>query len=75
MDPASTIIEKIGGFEVAAKVAKTAATTPYGWTKPREKGGTNGLIPQKYHPAILAYAKENGIRLKAEDFLPRRSAA
>lgn len=70
MEPASTIIRKLGGEAVVAKVTKRASTAPYRWQYARENGGTGGNIPQRYHRTLLDYAKKNGIRLRAEDFLP-----
>jgi hypothetical protein len=71
MEPASSIIEKLGGEGVVSKITRTAYTAPYRWQHPRDKGGTGGLIPQRYHPLLLDHARRHGIALKAEDFLPR----
>lgn len=70
MEPAHTIIKKLGGEAVVKQITDTAYTAPYRWQHPRNKGGTGGLIPQRYHPMLLAYARRNGIDLNAEDFLP-----
>lgn len=71
-NPAARIVEKLGGPEVVAKVTGRASTAPYRWQYDRDKGGTGGLIPQRYHRALLDYAADNQIDLKAEDFLPPR---
>lgn len=70
MEPASSIIHKLGGEAVVAQSLGTAFTAPYRWQYSKEKGGTDGLIPQKHHPALLALAREQGTDLSAEDFLP-----
>lgn len=70
MEPASTIIKAVGGEGAASQITGTAYTAPYRWQQPKEKGGTGGLIPQRHHPAILAFAQQNGIAISAEDFLP-----
>ena len=70
MEPARTIIEKLGGPDVVSRITGTAYTAPYRWQHPRERGGTGGLIPQRHHPALLDYAREKRIRLRADDFLP-----
>lgn len=70
MEPASTIIKKLGGVTVVAKVTRTAYTAPYRWQSAREKGGTDGFIPRRYHPALLDYARENDIPLSPAEFLP-----
>jgi hypothetical protein len=71
MEPAASIIKKLGGEAVVAAVTGRADTAPYRWQYSREKGGTDGLIPQKYHLALLEYAGQHGIDLSAADFLPR----
>ncbi|MFG1462084.1 hypothetical protein V5F77_04215 [Xanthobacter sp. DSM 24535] len=70
MEPASTIIKKLGGEATVSKITGTSAATPYRWQYPKSAKGTGGLIPQPHHPVILAYAQRNGIELTAEDFLP-----
>jgi hypothetical protein len=75
MEPASTIIEKLGGEAVVVQTLtdaglKVAYTAPYRWQSARDKGGTGGTIPQKYHRTLLDYAREKSIPLSAEDFLP-----
>lgn len=69
MEPARSIIERLGGEAVVSKITGTAYTAPYRWQHPRPKGGTGGVIPQRYHRGLLDYARENGIDLNAEDFL------
>lgn len=75
MEPASTIIKKLGGEAKVSEITETAYTAPYRWQQPRSKGGTDGLIPQRHHPRLLAYAQENQIELDASDFLPAAEAA
>lgn len=70
MEPASTIIKKLGGEAVVSKITETAYTAPYRWQQPRAKGGTDGLIPQRHHPKLLTYARENDIPLSPAEFLP-----
>jgi len=75
-EPATKIIRRLGGPPVVAKITDTAYTAPYRWQAPREKGGTGGNIPQKYHRKLLDYAHAKRIKLRASDFLPvRRSQA
>jgi hypothetical protein len=47
-----------------------SSTAPYLWRYGREHGGTGGVIPQKHHRALLAWAKAEGLKLSADDFLP-----
>jgi hypothetical protein len=70
LEPATSIIRKLGGIEAVIEITGCGATTPYTWTYPKSKNGSGGLIPQRYHPAMLDYARRHGIDLRAEDFLP-----
>lgn len=75
MEPAKTIIQKLGGEAVVSRITETAYTAPYRWQHPREKGGTGGVIPQRYHRTLLDYAQANDIPLSAEEFLQSREGA
>lgn len=70
MNPAQTIIVRLGGEALVASVTGTAYTAPYRWQAARAKGGTGGLIPQRHHRTLIDYARSRGIALTAEDFLP-----
>jgi hypothetical protein len=72
MEPANTIIQKLGGEAVVARITATALTAPYRWQQPRDKGGTGGTIPQRHHRTILDYAQENSIDIAPGDFIPLR---
>lgn len=70
LEPAAGIIKRLGGEAVVREITGCGVSTPYGWQYPRDRGGTDGLIPQRHHRKLLDYAKSNGIGLTAEDFLP-----
>jgi hypothetical protein len=70
MEPARSIIERLGGEAAVSKITGTAYTAPYRWQHSKAKGGTGGLIPQRYHRLIIDYARQHGIKIKASDFLP-----
>jgi hypothetical protein len=70
MEPAHSIIKRLGGPAAVSARLGVAYTAPYRWQHPPEKGGSGGLIPQKHHPALLAFATELGVELSAADFLP-----
>ena len=72
MDPAASIIDRLGGEAKVAEITGTSFTAPYRWQYEKSRGGTGGLIPQSHHVTLLQYAAENSIDLKAEDFLPSR---
>lgn len=74
-EPASSIISRLGGEAEVSRIAGTAYTAPYRWQHRREKGGTGGQIPQRYHRVLLDHARAQGIDLTADDFLPPRPEA
>lgn len=69
MDPAQTIIQLFGGEAAISRITGAAPSAPYRWKASRERGGTGGTIPQRYHLALVEHAKANNIRLRPEHFL------
>jgi hypothetical protein len=69
-DPATRIIALFGGARRVSAMINVSSTAPYLWRYGREHGGTGGVIPQKHHRALLAWAKAEGLKLSADDFLP-----
>lgn len=74
MEPAQTVIERLGGATKVAGIVGIHRTRVSNWRRPKEKGGTDGAIPQRHHRALLDYALSNSIELKAEDFLAASEA-
>lgn len=70
MEPAQSIIQKLGGPGLVSKITGTAYTAPWRWRAARERGGTGGVIPQRHHLVLLQYAQRHGIDLSPADFLP-----
>ena len=67
---AQRIVDKFGGFPALAKaLGRRDISALYRWTKPKEKGGTGGRIPQNHIPALLAAARARGIEVSAEQML------
>lgn len=75
MEPAATIIRALGGPSMVSEITGAHRTRVSNWQRPKEKGGTGGIIPQKYFPALLEAAKSKNVDLKADDFLPPKEAA
>lgn len=68
LEPASTVIAKIGGVDIAAQVTGKHVSRIYRWTYPREKGGTGGVIPHEDATKLLKHASDHKIELTAADF-------
>jgi hypothetical protein len=70
MEPARSIIAKLGGEGVVAHLCRLSLSAPYRWQSPRLRGGTGGLIPQRHHRILIDFARARRIPLDAEEFLP-----
>ncbi|MGO9432658.1 carph-isopro domain-containing protein [Rhodoblastus sp.] len=75
LEPASSIIAKLGGPSKVAAVVGVHPTRVSNWKRARASGGTGGRIPQAHHLVILRAAKECGAEITAEDLLPREGDA
>lgn len=73
MEPARTIIDRLGGPNLVAGIAGVHRTRVSNWCRPKEAGGTGGLVPLKHIPILIDAARDRGIDLSADDFLPRPS--
>lgn len=73
MDPAHTIISKLGGPSIVAGAVGVHRTRVSNWRRPRAKGGTGGMIPQWHHLTLIDFAASIGVTLTAHDFLPVRT--
>ena len=70
LEPATTLIELIGGPKVAADVCKLKRLQVWRWTVPKNKGGTGGTVPQRHHAAIIRHVREQGIELPLNLLVP-----
>lgn len=70
MEPAASIIDRLGGPTRVAEIVGVHRTRVSNWKRPRAVGGTDGRIPQSYHVTLLTFAQQNQIPLQASDFLP-----
>lgn len=75
MEPAKQIISLCGGVAVVSEWVGLNRTSVLRWTHPRSRGGTDGLIPSKHQTALLAKARENGVKLAPVDFFPKPNAS
>ncbi len=68
MEPAFTILMKLGGAKKVASYLGIAISVPYRWTYERKRGGTDGYIPARQQPKLLEMSREIGAGLTAADF-------
>lgn len=70
MEPAKTVVYIMGGTKIVAQVAGVHTSQVSKWRWPKERGGTDGLIPMKNAILLLAEARRLGIKLTESDFFP-----
>lgn len=75
MEPAHHIVYALGGPSEVSRITGAHRTRVSNWMRPKNAGGTGGIIPFKYAPVIIAAAKEKGVDLSAESFLPKAEVA
>lgn len=68
MNPAQKIIEKCGGHAKVAEMIGVHVSRVHRWTYPKDRGGTDGLIPTQQQQALLEAARSRGIALTPSDF-------
>ncbi len=69
LEPAASIIDRFGGPDAVQEITGADRTRVYRWTQPREKGGTDGIIPLKPAQKLWAYAKANRLDVPSDLFL------
>ncbi len=68
MEPANSIINLCGGFSAVAEMVARSEIRVRRWTYPKERGGTDGLIPSDCQQVLLSAARERGIDLRPDHF-------
>lgn len=74
MEPAKSIIKALGGPNVVAEMTGVSRSAVWRWTLPRERGGSDGLIPMAHAVEIRKKAADLEISISAEDFFPQELA-
>lgn len=67
MEPAASVIKKLGGDTVVAKHLNLHRTTVAKW---KSESNLRGLIPMRYVADLRAMSDEIGAGLTADDFMP-----
>ncbi len=70
-NPAEHVIEKSGGAQVVADWCKIDVSNVHRWTYPKDRGGSDGVIPARHQPVIIAKAREAGKDVGPSDFFDR----
>lgn len=68
LEPAYTIVEKLGGKSAVAAELNLDKSTLSRWCKPAP-GGTGGLIPQRYWPQLIAMARRQNVTINVMELV------
>lgn len=66
LNPAYTVIERLGGKAAVADRLDLDKSTLSRWCQPRPEG-TGGVIPQRHWPALIEMARESRVRLGVKE--------
>lgn len=66
LEPAYTVIEKLGGKSQVAEQLGLHKSTLSRWCQPLPSG-TGGLIPQRYWPQLIEMARDSRVRLTVKE--------
>lgn len=68
LNPAKQVIQICGGYEAVAEMTGRSTVRVRRWEYPRDRGGTDGLIPAECQRLLLIAARARGIDLRPEHF-------
>lgn len=66
LEPAFTVIEKLGGRSAVANELGLDRSTLTRWCQPRP-AGTGGVIPQRYWPQLIEMARQQRVRISLKE--------
>jgi hypothetical protein len=66
LEPAFTVIERLGGKSNVAESLKLDKSTLSRWCQPRPNG-TGGMIPQRYWSALTKLARSSGVNITVQE--------
>lgn len=75
MEPAASIIEKLGGPSNVARTLGMHRVSVAKWKRSREDGGRGGVIPIEHIRPLMDMAEAMGVALSADDFIPKKMGA
>lgn len=67
MNPAYTVIEKLGGKSTVAQQLGLSKAQMTRWCSPADAGGTGGVIPQKYWAQLMQMARLQRVRITLKE--------
>ena len=67
-NPAENVIRKSGGAQTVADWCEVDVSNVHRWTYPKDRGGSDGLIPPRHQQIILERARKAGVDVQPSDF-------
>jgi hypothetical protein len=67
LDPAYSVISKIGGYRPTARMLGISPSAVFRWTLSANLQGGGGAIPQKHWQSIIDHAKQNKLDISVLD--------
>lgn len=74
MEPAHSIITKLGGPSKVANYVGVHRTRVSNWMRSKEQGGTGGTIPARHFHRVMQMANEMGVEVDVMVFVPHAEA-
>lgn len=73
ISPGRVVIDEIGLMPLVhglqSEFPTLSKSTVWRWAQPRSEGGTDGIIPSRYHRPLLRLSKQLGHKLTADDLV------
>lgn len=66
-EPAFSVVSTLGGVRATAALLEIDPSAVSRWLTAKDKGGTGGVIPQKYWRPILRHAKYSKLEITISD--------
>ncbi len=66
-EPAYSVVTALGGVRSTANLLDIDPSAVSRWTTDKKKGGSGGVIPQRYWAAILRHAKYSKLDINLSD--------
>lgn len=73
MEPAFSIIQSLGGPTKVSAALGVHRSRVWRWGCSKEQGGTDGIVPFNHVPKLISMARDAGIEIDANAFLPREN--
>jgi hypothetical protein len=70
LEPAYSVIDKLGGKSTVAKALEISPSSVSRWCTP-QPSGTGGTIPQRYWKQLFRLARMSGVSLRITELVPR----